>query len=264
MSQESSRITKLSTQFEATLDKATADRASQRVDDSEAGDSLFALIDKDGDGAIDKAEFQRIYGVIKKHVVDEHAATKVLEAKEATQRRRVKVLGCVGGVMALFLGLSVAANSLAIVHLLEASKDTAANATTGALSVKLSNGKIASTAVASEKVPLSIAHTLDFAQLAKVTACVECSLSSPPFVLCECDSRLLLLLQINFVTISVIVNDQKRTNGFTITGFERFDNLSMVLRGTDGMVLHLDGGAAALQTTGGTFDVCGYGPRAHA
>ena len=166
MSQESSRT--LAGQFEATLDRATAERMSQRIDDGAAGDSLFALIDKDGDGSIDKAEFQRMYGVIKKHVVDEHATAKVLEAKEANQRRRVKMLGCLGAVMALFLGLSVAVNSLAMLYLLEASKQTDASTATGALSIKHSHGKIAATSIATEKVPLGIAHTLDNAQLAKV------------------------------------------------------------------------------------------------
>ena len=72
--------------------------------------SLFQMVDTDHSGQIDESEFGDLYELIRKQTEDDIAKQMTADRKVQVSKRRTKLFACFGLVMALFLGLSVAAN----------------------------------------------------------------------------------------------------------------------------------------------------------
>ena len=85
--------------------------------------SLFRLVDTDHSGTIDQAEFGELYDVVREQTEKELMAKVTAQKSAVASKRKVKLLGCSLGVMMLFLGLSVAANFVVTLTLLEATKE---------------------------------------------------------------------------------------------------------------------------------------------
>lgn len=92
------------------------------------------MIDVDGDGTIDQAEFSKLYTTIKEEIQEEHKREVALKRKVRLQKRRIFLIGGIVCVMMIFLGVSVAVNAGVMFDLLERTKET--NAADGHLVVK--------------------------------------------------------------------------------------------------------------------------------
>ena len=97
-----------------TLDQRHADHASDL-----RRKSLFRVIDEDGSGAISQEEFDKLYDVMREQAEKDVSERVFLARKVTTGKRNLKVAGCIGLVMVLFLAMSVAANFFVTFVLLE-------------------------------------------------------------------------------------------------------------------------------------------------
>ena len=84
-----------------------------------AEDKIFDLLDRDGNGSIDRLEFDRMYKTMKHRLVHGHETEKALELKAARANRRFKLAAVLGCVLFAFLGLSVGCNFAVMLYLLE-------------------------------------------------------------------------------------------------------------------------------------------------
>ena len=100
-----------------------AERKSARATDLRK-QSLFAIADADKSGLIDEAEFGELYDIVKERAVIDVAARMSAEKKAVSAKRKVKLFACFGLVMAVFLGLSVAANFVATLYVVDTQVST--------------------------------------------------------------------------------------------------------------------------------------------
>jgi hypothetical protein len=71
-----------------------------------------------------------MYTTIKDHVVKEHTHEVALEKKALVAKRRVKLTGCFGIVMSLFLGLSVTFNYMVVFGVVDSQMRTTTDGVT--------------------------------------------------------------------------------------------------------------------------------------
>ena len=81
--------------------------------------SLFAMADADKSGYIDEAEFGELYEVVKQKAEEDVFRKVTAEKKAVGLKRKMRLFACFGMAMAVFLGLSVAANFAVTFVLLE-------------------------------------------------------------------------------------------------------------------------------------------------
>jgi len=142
-------------------ESANTDRVTDR-----RKESLFNLVDTDGSGAIDAAEFAVLYDAIKKDLAEELEKEAELQKEAMSARRRVKMLMLFVIVLVSFLAASVAANFAVIFTVVDKAVQTTTSST-GLLEVKGSD-MIAKTAIATQDLPLMAAPALDLETLAEV------------------------------------------------------------------------------------------------
>ena len=128
--------------------------------------SLFGIMDKDGTGTIDKAEFDKLYDVIEKETAQHLADQLAMQERQERHLRRVKVLACVSFVLLGFLMLSASSNFALTLLAVDSQMKTTTDAS-GAMTVK-GGDSIVKTAVATEDIPMIAAPVLDFETLAAV------------------------------------------------------------------------------------------------
>ena len=111
--------------LQAALDHAQEERHTAHAIDVRKS-TLFSIADEDASGAIDKDEFDNLYDII--HKQTEKDVKRMFEANQATKvaQRRLHALACIMLLLLSFLGLSVAANSVMMHAIIEATKETKA------------------------------------------------------------------------------------------------------------------------------------------
>lgn len=157
-------------------------------------DELFEVVDEDKSGTISHAEFKRMYGAIKEQVHEEHIKEEMLARSKDRANKRVKLLGCVSGLLLLLMAVMLGGNALLVYALLEATKEvkmgtnntlmgaggaaqpvrvaSAESHHDGPRLVDSSSSEIVQTAPAMERLPMRIAPMLAIEQLNQVTTIV--------------------------------------------------------------------------------------------
>merc|ERR1712227_1067674 len=111
-------------------------------------DSLFRLVDTDGSGTIDAQEFAVLYDAIKKDLAEELEKEAAIQKEAASAKRRVKMLLLFAAVLVSFLAVSVAANFVVMLTVV----DEAITTTTDSSAIFVAKGSdsIVKTAIATE------------------------------------------------------------------------------------------------------------------
>lgn len=142
----------------ASLRTSLGERNSTRATDMRR-DSLFATVDKDGSGTIDRAEFGQLYDVVKEQAEKDALDKVTAERSATTNKRRFKLMTCIALCIFTLLGLSMAGNFVMMSYVVESSKDTRAT-NNGLVQVK-GTADIATTSQTLVAAPLFVAPVLD-------------------------------------------------------------------------------------------------------
>lgn len=188
--------------------------------------SLFGQIDSDGSGQIDKAEFGKLYDLIKIEAEQELAKEAALEKKAQKSERKVKMFACIAASLLVLLGISVAANFATSYMAADLMKDTMVDPKSpqGAIT-KDRDGHV----VASGKT----AHNMNLVDMPKLI-----------------DGKLPVSFYDNLKMVSFQGFDGKM-QGLKITGWKWFSEADMVLEaGSKGEILITSGAAVHVYPTG--------------
>lgn len=126
--------------------------------------SLFKAVDTDGSGQIDKAEFGKLYDLIKVECEAELAKEAQLEKDAKRSKRQMKMAFCVAGLMFAALLIVISAMAGVTYALIEGTKETHVKGST----MIGTDGTPVGTTESLVSVPMYVAPVLPLSTLAKV------------------------------------------------------------------------------------------------
>ena len=88
--------------------RATINNLDAEANGAKTAHEVFDLVDRDGDGSIDRNEFEKVYYQLQDHVREEHKKEKEAEMKISKATRRVKLMGTMLVVLLMVLAISIA------------------------------------------------------------------------------------------------------------------------------------------------------------
>lgn len=186
-------------------------------------ESLFAMVDTDGSGTIDKQEFNQLYEAVKKDLKEEQAKEQELEEQATRAKRRMKTFAAITVFLAVFLGISIVANAAIMLRVVDEGVKTTVESGTSALEVKNTGGMIAATSEAQQQIPLLVAPALDHATLGKVK-----------------------FMSVSRTSMQWSSELQDVVTGLVVTGYDWVSKLQMVFHTSNGYDLFIDHGLAKL------------------
>jgi len=196
--------------------------------------SLFNAVDRKKTGNIDQSEFDSLYSELKFEAKKETLREHALVQAAAKSKRKASLAALFGVAMAISLGLSVTANFVVTMVLLEESKEMKTEKD-GVLRSTGNPDVIVRTAEATQQAPLFILPALPIEQIRQVK---------------ELTVRTYLDATNDTAAGTVIIS-------YTITGFVWNNSLSMHFHTMEGATIFVDrGGAYIVEQSGRQLGAC--------